>query len=287
MDRCEFTDCGHELPIRSDRCPHCGRPGLFPNVRVASQPTELVALDGRYQDTRRAIDARGCAGVADAFMEKVDASTAVITRPLGDVERLARNDHEVYSTYYKQIEAEIRLPDDSKWDPLRRIAEEALFPGYKENIRFAALTLEDRGLPSYGDCFFTLRSPMIAHRSSVFETNNVLFMKQRNLSLGEMADLPLGYRANWKDRAKLCIAKLGARLDQNMKDPDFSALLMCTGSSTNDDDFVEVHIFGPITIRSIRKIVLTKPDVGRVARAKRRAWGEKLLKRYGVVLEVT
>lgn len=285
MNRCTFSDCGYVLPVAADRCPHCGRPGLFPNVRAASQPAERDALERRYRRARDDIQARGCAREANAFMAALEGSRAVIARPLGEVERLARSDREVYSTYYKQIEAEIRLPDDSHWDPLRRIAEEALFPGYKHEIRFAALTLDDRGLSSYGDCFFTLRTPMIAHRATVFEENNIMFIVQRNLTLADMRALPRGHRAPWEDRAKLCMAKLGDRLEQNMAQQDFPAVLMAAGPSTSDDDFVEVHVFGPMTIRTIDKIVQTRRMAGRVADdVKRQAWREKL-RNYGVTLE--
>jgi hypothetical protein len=284
MDSCAFADCGHGLPVRANFCPHCGRPGLFPNVREASRPAEVAALGLRYADTRRDTDARGCAPIADAFLLAASASRAVIARPLGEIERLTRNDLEVYSTYYKQVEAEIRLPDD--WDPIRRIVEEAIFPGYKEDIRFAALTLDDRGPSSYGGCFFTLRGPLIAHRATVFEENNVLFVKQRDLKLSEMLHLPPGHRASWSDRGKLCIAKLGAKLQPATTAADFPGLLLHAGTTTSDDDFVEVHIWGPITVRAIEKIVLVSPEQSRPARAKRRAWGELLKKDYGVTLEV-
>lgn len=286
MDRCTEPDCGHELPARASFCPHCGRPGLYPNVRAAADKDEVAALERRHADARAAADGRGCGAVADALLLAVEGSRAVIARPLGEIERLARNDHEVYSTYYKQVEAEIRLPDASQWDPMRRIAEEALFPGYKEEIRFAALTLDDRGPPSYGNCFFTLRASMIAHRATVFEENNVLFVKQRDLKFSELSDLPRGFRARWDDRGKLCFAKLGSSLQPAMTNADFPGVLLRPGKTTSDDDFVEVHVWGPITIRAIEKIVLLDPEKGRAAQAKRRAWGEKLGKQYGVKLEV-
>ncbi len=180
----------------------------------------------------------------------------------------------------------MRLPDASHWDPMRRIAEEALFPGYKEEIRFAALTLDDRGPPSYGSCFITLRTPMIAHRATVFEENNVLFFKQRDLPFSKLADLPKGFRATWDDRGKLCLAKLGGALQPATTEADFPRLLLRPGKTTADDDFVEVHVWGPITIRTIEKIVLLDVEKGRAAKAKRRIWGEKLQKQYGVTLEV-
>ena len=54
---------------------------------------------------------------------------------------------------------------------MRVFADDALFPGYKEQIRFAALSLDGKGLSSYGECTLILRDHMIAHRASVLEGN--------------------------------------------------------------------------------------------------------------------
>jgi hypothetical protein len=254
-------------------------------VRAATQADEVAKLTKRYANARRDADARGCGVVADALVLATSDSRAVIARPLGEIERLARSDSEVYSTYYRQIEAEIRLPDASEWDAMRRIAEDALFPGYREDIRFAALTLDDRGLKSYGNTFFTLRPPMIAHRATVFEENNVLFAKKRKLPFGKLAEFPKGFRATWDDRGRLCVAKLGGALQPSMTRADFPGLILRPGNTTADDDFIEVHVWGPITIRAIEKIVLLDPAKGRAAKAQRRAWKEKLRKDYGVEVE--
>jgi hypothetical protein len=256
-------------------------------VRAAKQATEVDALNQRYDSARKTAEACGCTGVAEAFEEAVKRSKAVVARALGEVERLAASDCECFSTYYKQVEAELRLPDDSRWGPMRQIAEEALFPEYKREIRFASLTLDDQGLPSYGNCFIVLRTSMIAHRSSVYDGNNVLLMAQRDLRFSEQLNLPPGYRATWEDRARLSLAKLGARLEPRMTPEQFPALLQHPGKSTADDDLVEVHIYGPITIRAVEKVILTKQDQGRAARTKRRIWAQKLDKDYGVKLEGT
>ncbi|MCA9640917.1 MAG: hypothetical protein KC492_09485, partial [Myxococcales bacterium] len=277
---------GNEIPAQATSCPHCGRPSLFPNVRAASLPEEVAALAERFAAARTDVEARGCGAVADAFMQRIDRSKPVIMRPFSEVERLARNDHQIFSTYYRQVEAEIRLPHTSAWDPIRRLADEALFPGYKENIRFAALTLNDRGLPHYGDCFLILRPTMIAHRTSVFEENSVVFMKRRDLELRDMMNIVPGYRAPWADRAKLCLAKLGSALQPDTTEADFSSLLLRSGKTPQEDDFVEVHVWGPITIRTVEKVVLVKPLMGRAAKAMLRVWGERL-SQYGVTLEVT
>jgi hypothetical protein len=71
----------------------------------------------------------------------VESSRAIIARSLSEFLRLAMSDHEVYATYYQLVEAEVRIPGGGKWDGLRRLADDTLFPGYKDQIRFGALTL--------------------------------------------------------------------------------------------------------------------------------------------------
>jgi hypothetical protein len=213
-------------------------------------------------------------------MKDLRSSTAVISRWLSDVERLIGSEHNLLWTYHKQVQARVRVPNDSRWDGPRRLAEEAIFPGYKEEIHFAALSLDDRGLPGYGEIFLVLRSSMIAHRTTVFEENNVLFMDRRDPRFSQMSLLEPGYRAPWADRAKLCITKLGARLQPCTSDEDFPALLLRTGATTADDDFVEAHVFGPISILTVEKVVMARPGSGRAALVKQRAWGEKLRKHH-------
>jgi hypothetical protein len=51
---CREPDCGFEMPLGEQHCPHCGRPRLFPNVDMASTEDEQKGLDRRYQKTLRA-----------------------------------------------------------------------------------------------------------------------------------------------------------------------------------------------------------------------------------------
>src|SRR5436305_11080161 len=126
---CEL--CRHEVPLERNSCPHCGRPGLFPNVRAASAPDERAALDRRYRAALQDAAVRGCGSRVADFERAVAGSKAVMARPLREVDRLAASDQELVSTFYKMLAADVRLPHGNQWDYWRRVADEALFPGYK------------------------------------------------------------------------------------------------------------------------------------------------------------
>jgi hypothetical protein len=191
-----------------------------------------------------------------------------------ELDRLAASDKELYPTYYGLLEGQIRLPHGNEWDVLRGIADEALFPGYKEEIRFAALSLDGLGLPGYGECSFVLRDAMIAHRASIFEENSALSMKKHAYVP------PPGHRATWGDRAKLCAVKTAGDIGASTGADQFPKLLLEPGATPEEDRFVEVHIWGPMTIRSIERVV-----VGKLRRQSVRKSLRDRLAAFGAVLE--
>jgi len=269
---CEY--CQHEVPLAWNHCPHCARPGLFPNVKAAQTPAEKDALEKRYQKARRNGAARGADLEIENFEKATATSKAVLARPARELDRLAASPQELFSTYYKLLEAEVRLPHGNQWDLLRAIADEALFPGYKREIQFAALSLDGVGLSNYGECSFVLRDDMIAHRASAFEANSALLMKRKKY------ELPPGFRATWEERAKLCVAKLAEKINSGAPESQFVGLLLQAGPTSQDDSFIEVHVWGPMSLWTVERVVLSAS--GR--KSFRKALRDRL-KAVGVVLE--
>jgi hypothetical protein len=137
---------------------------------------------------------------------------------------------------------------------------------------------------NYGKCFIILRTEMIAHRASVFEENSVLFMKHQGIAMEDAHELPRGYRATWENRGQLCVAKLAAKIDGATLPDAYSGLLLQQGKTSEEDDFVEVHIWGPMTIRTVEEVTLN-PREKRAARAiTSRATRERLAK-FGVIIK--
>lgn len=277
------TECGNDFSISAACCPHCGRPGLYPNVYAAADADERAALEQRYLLAQQDAVARGAGAALGDFETETVGTHAVIARPAGELQRLLTSDNQVYATFYQLLRAGVRLSTGEKWDALRAVADEALFSGYKEQIRFAALSLDGIGVLNYGDCFIVLRTDMIAHRASVFEENSVLFMAHQNIEMSEAHNLPRGYRATWAERGKLCVAKLAAKIDAATPPGAYSALLLQQGLTSAEDDFVEVHIWGPMTIRTVEQVTFN-PHAKRTARAISNRANRERLAKFGVTI---
>jgi hypothetical protein len=253
-------ECGFEFSSSEDRCSHCGRPSLFPNITDASTREESEALSKRYDAAFSHAKSNGSEKALRGFEYAVHSeSHAVISRPIEEVFRLASSERELYATFYRRVAAGLRLPDGSEWDTLREVVDSKLFHFYKEGIIFAALTLDDKGLSAYGECFLILREDMIAYRATVFEENSIVFMKKRHIGVAEQ--LPYGHRSVWRDRGKLAVAKLHDRITVATKVSDFPALLLVNAPDSKDDQFIEVHIYGPVSVRTLQKVrVDVKPS---------------------------
>jgi len=275
--------CGGEIPPSLVECPDCGKPGSYPNVRAAEDPEERDALAERYRLAKENAVSRGCDSAFCNFEASVSGSNAVLARSRLDAERLATSTKELYATYYARVDAGIRVPDGDEWDIWRRMTDDALFPGYKEQISFAALSLDGVGLSHYGHCHMVLKEKMIANRATVFDENSVIFM--RPITVQRAVILPKGYRASWSDRGKLATVKMAHELRPDMPPQVFQELLIKDGDIPEKDRFVEVHIWGKMSIRCFERVVMREPKRRRkAARATNKAFEERLGK-HGVRLE--
>ena len=171
---CEY--CDKPIVRSASRCPHCGRPGWFPNVRDAQESAEQAALESRYGASVSAASARGLADETRTLQAMLESTVAVVARSVDEVLRLAKSDNELYATFYQQTESGSRLPDDNEWDILRACADDALFPGYKKEIRFGSLSVDGLGISRYGDCYLVLANdtPCVFMKTAEFSSKTVV-----------------------------------------------------------------------------------------------------------------
>jgi hypothetical protein len=248
--RCE--SCASEYHYTLERCPHCAHPGNYSNVVIASDPAERLLVDRRYENALSGAERRGCGSKLEEFTNWLKDSRAVIARPYSDIDRLAAGDNSVQATFYDLIDAGMRLPDGSLWEQLRRPADEVLFPNYREKIRFGALSGDGIGVINYGHFWIMMRTSFIEHRTTLFDQNSVAFVSQRRL--GVAARSLRGHRATWENRSKLVVAQLGEHIASSTGLDQFPGILLKQGSTTADDRFIEVQIWGPITVRTIETV---------------------------------
>ncbi len=249
----QCSACGNRVLISEAECPTCGESVGFPNVNAAAHEDNRKVLVRRYEKAKEGARAKGYEFVFAMFDEKVaHSSKAVIGCHLNEALRLSVSDKNVFSTYYQLLEAQHRLPDDNVWDKYRRHADEEMYGDHKGKIRYAALSLNERGIRHYGETFLVLAEASIRKRASVFEENTAKFVHDKKIK-----NLPRwiqGRRATWADRGKLSAVKLAGELNSSMNEDDFSNVLLRDAPKAEDDHFVEVHIWGMLNVRSLEQV---------------------------------
>lgn len=254
---CPNINCGGQVPDSLRYCLACGSDAGFPNVRLANSETELEALRDRLEQAEASADAGGYSNVLNRLGEALLTSKAVVARPLGIILNLIENENTSYSTYHLELIGQIRSPEDNEFDRVRTQFESALFPNFHREIRFGALSLDDRWLGSYGPYAMILKEGMIAHRASVFEENPFVFATRHQILLNR--PIPPGYRASWDQRDTLGKAKLYPKLRPTTDPSEFPRILLEDRAGTGDNDFIEVHIFGSFNRNSIEKVIGPPP----------------------------
>lgn len=268
--------CELEVPDNFEICPHCYfvTPPTV-NVRRASRSAERAALQARYDKAFAATADR--AEAIRAFEAEVAQAKAVMVLSLNKLMPLARGNLTIYPAYadlanlrFSRCHNDVERPN---WD-VRRVQAEAELLGGMEfigRLHYAALSTNGSGLTSYseGDApvTATLREKMIASRASVFEMNSGLYLERGR------SKFPAGWRATWEERGKLGIAKLAKRITKDTQSAKFARILLSRGATSLNDKFIEVHIFGTMTVSTFEKIVVTatppSPTSGRRARPNR------------------
>jgi len=258
--------CENRISILEINCPHDNTPlPGYPNVRLAQTKSQTEALENRYHAAREYCKTHQRDESLEAFESEVkERSQAVLSLNYTELRRLAENPKLVFSTFHERVKAGLQIPSGGKWDILRGIAEHSLYQHQKDHIRFAALSTNGIGVLNYGDCHVTLKTPLIEQRTSVFEDNNVVFtVCSQKTTMAQAIDLPPGHLTDWQNRHKLAVAKLAMQLPESPpSQEEIAGILIDQGATTADDRFIELHIFGPMTVLTIEKVRVTPKQVG-------------------------
>lgn len=247
--------CRDDVPPSIDYCLRCNQRVPPPNVRTAEATREIAALQKRYRKSvSDAADRKAIQSLRrfETMLQK--DSRAVIARTPADLFVLVLSTHQTLSRYHELARTEIRVPKGELWDRRRQEADAALFTGYEDKLHFAALTLDGQGLTNYGSCSIVLRATDIADRASAMVMNSVLLKEKYPGRQSSPNRIPLGYRSNWEARFKLSIAKLGKKIGRGTRKDRFPGILLRRGADTADDEFIEVQIWGPVTVKAVQTV---------------------------------
>jgi hypothetical protein len=68
---------------------------------------------------------------------------------------------------------------------------------------------------------------------------------------------------DWQNRHKLAVAKFAMHLPESPpSQEEIAGILIDQGANTADDRFIELHIFGLMTVLTIEKVRITPKQVG-------------------------
>ncbi len=265
--KCVETDCPGQVAENEERCPVCGTDNGPLNLRFRHDAREGAALSQRYADAWADARSRSCAHVLQRFEDALCRSVAVINETFEVLETLVTSERKLYSNYNLQVDAQQRRPAAPDDDRRRRGVEAILFGRYGDYIRYAALSLDRRGVESYGPFSIQLKDLAVRKRASVLEDNSYRFVEKHSLRAGDQ--IPAGYRAVWAERHMLAVAKLTHRLVPQTQDGEFPRLVLRSTQKRADDEFMEVHVYGSFNSQAIEAVVATS-RLARVPRARLR-----------------
>lgn len=257
--------CGSEISDIEEKCSTCGGHAGPPNVRAAERNEERAALEDRYGKAIENAKANGSHPSLEKFDENMRRTSVVINVDLDFLRHFITNDKAMYSNYNLAVKGEVRKSAAGKDDRHRRTIEAAMFGGFAEEIRYAALSLDGSGLKSWGPYSIKLREVAVSDRSTMLEDNSYSFIPKHGIQPGE--DIPPGYVATWRERHKLAVAKLAGQISSGTSEAEYPKILMSNTGDRATDDYVEVHIYGGFDNKAVESVKGSSSVKGKYPRA--------------------
>lgn len=266
-----------------EECPYCHRLALYedePGCRACNTPLASrapnvhfserfrSALEDRYREARTEAEKNGASDSLAGLEAAASRSMAVANVDVGTACDIFSQPKYLYTSYGKLVEAGVRAPAAPEHDRHRTTVDGLLYGSYGKDIAFAALSIDGRGLTSYGSVHLELDEATIDFRATVLEDNSFHFVRRYRLVAGD--PLPDGFLAPWRLRAWLAVAKLASKLRPDMTEDDFCKLLLESNGNRDTDVFLEVHVYGTFNFQAVRRVKLgaldTSSDLGEEAR---------------------
>lgn len=252
-------ECGAKVNWTMDRCPKCRHDMGFPNVREVGCSKELDGLGRRHREALDTASKNNAQERVSAFEAAVASqSWAVINCWPSFLAEFLEDNRTLYSSYKLQVDAETRKAASMKNDKQRCGTEGILFGSYAGDIRYAALSLDGVGLVSYGSCSITISRATCEASATLLEENSYAFVRNHTILPGD--DIPPGYRALWRDRHRLAVAKLAPKITPRTQNHAFKRLLLKSDGNKEGDEFLEIHLHGAFDNQSIDAVSAPRPE---------------------------
>lgn len=210
-----------------------------------------AALENRYFEAMARATARGAESQAQELERAALSTSAVISMSLSGFRDFLEKESSLYSTYQMQVRSSVRQASAPEDDRMRLAVDATVHGSYGDRITYAALSADGRGAASYGVISMKLRDITVSERATVLESNSWTFVQTRNL-FGKL--LPPGFLSLWSERHKLVCAKLADMITSATSATDMSSLILLQAPKREDEEFLEVHIYGTFNSASLESV---------------------------------
>ncbi|MBL4693626.1 MAG: hypothetical protein JKY92_09900, partial [Magnetovibrio sp.] len=157
MKTCLKSGCDIDVELTERRCPACDTDQGYQNVRRAR--SEHSHLQDFYDDAVK--QTQGVEVQVQKFEHDLKASHVVVNMDARLLESMLQDKNVMYMTYYDRPFDTDHGPDNDIDECERVYIDKLVFGLDGRNIRFGALSLDGRGLTSYGAFSVTLNENMI------------------------------------------------------------------------------------------------------------------------------
>lgn len=248
--------CSELNDVSENVCVFCGNPFTQTvNVRRAMIVAEVTALSKRYIDARDRLKAFSLDTEADLLESEIKIKgKAVLNLKFDFLWDWLMHSGRSYQSYRRTVTSNLRDRAKFENDLRRSIVESALF-GSHVDIIYAALTIDERSVPSYGPITVVLRTSNIEHRTSALEKNSFFFVRDAEaVGWTTSQPLPPGHMAPWSGFDRLCLVKLQDFLKKSISKAEIADALLSSDGDRAADEFVELYIYGNIIAPGVEKI---------------------------------
>lgn len=228
------ANCGHPIEFDRTTCRLCSEPVGYPNVRKAE--AMRADLDHNFANAVADAERRGVKPLVDKLEALLSLSVATIN--LHPNVLLSMTLGTDYRSYYKALDAGLRTVAEEIYHRHRNVVDAAIHSGYYQEITYAAVSPDRRGLTSYGEITLQLGERFIAHRATVLRENAFAFYERYDLGRRDAREAP-GWRCVWSDRGHLGIAHLEIELTLAVSEAMLPNVILAVGVDKDHDKFME------------------------------------------------
>ncbi|WP_345953006.1 hypothetical protein [Mucilaginibacter sp. PAMB04168] len=266
--------CHVNTNISESVCAACGHPfAQTVNIRRALLKTEVFTLEKRYKEAKETLTNRSLTSEGDFLENEVLVKgKAVINLDFPFLWDWLMHRDRSYQSYRRIVIEGLRQRADFENDLQRSIVESYLF-GSHIDIIYAALSLNESGLISYGKVSIILKTKAIEPRTSLLEKNSYVFVDEAVAQgWNHKMPLPPGSMAPWRNRHQLALVKCQDRVVPGLTSDQAASIILYSDGNRANDDFMELYIYGNIVKAVVEKI--------KIPLSLKKGFNEKVLAQY-------